>query len=363
MNASNELLAEVTIDMNIQQSLPESVHQDELVAHEVLRHMQESQEPGQILPMQSHHHQDGQKTAQSPRGDHDPIQYIPQPPNNPTDQGKWNEMLYKLCLYKSRNSQDANVDRADISDNENSDIAELADWLEKQRSQYRLYVNECESEMNVERCAILEAVGVKWNHKNDEIWERQFRNLQAYKEIHGDTLVPRKWEGSKSLGEWVTDQRRQFKFQLSNKPNNLSREREQRLNGVGFTWMLRNRVGWDLRFQELIEYQQKHGHCMVPQHYKANKALGKWVSKQREQYRLFLQGKASIMKQEKINKLNTLGFCWGVKGKTSQAIQSLEQAHQERLQVLPDVLEMDDEDIVSTVLAVDPATYSCEPQK
>mmetsp|Transcript_18380 Transcript_18380/g.27260 ORF Transcript_18380/g.27260 Transcript_18380/m.27260 type:complete len:241 (-) Transcript_18380:19-741(-) len=189
--------------MNIQQSLPESVHQDELVAHEVLRHMQESQEPGQILPMQSHHHQDGQKTAQSPRGDHDPIQYIPQPPNNPTDQGKWNEMLYKLCLYKSRNSQDANVVRADISDNENSDIAELADWLEKQRSQYRLYVNECESEMNVERCAILEAVGVKWNHKNDEIWERQFRNLQAYKEIHGDTLVPRKWEGSCSVGKEV----------------------------------------------------------------------------------------------------------------------------------------------------------------
>ena len=206
-------------------------------------------------------------------------------------------------------------------------------------------MKECESEMNAERLAILEAVGVQWNHKNDAIWERQFRNLKEYKETYGDTLVPRKWEGKKALGEWVVDQRRQFKLKLLNKPHTMWREREQKLDGVGFTWMLRNRVGWDLRYQELIEYKQHKGHCMVPQHYEANKVLGKCVSKQLEQYRLFLQGKASIMKQDKINQLNTLGFCWGVIGKTSQAIHSLEKSHEEKLQALPNVLDMNYEEI------------------
>ena len=141
------------------------------------------------------------------------------------------------------------------------------------------------------------------------------------------------------------DQRRQFKLKLLNKPHTMWREREQKLDGVGFTWMLRNRVGWDLRYQELIEYKQHKGHCMVPQHYEANKVLGKCVSKQLEQYRLFLQGKASIMKQDKINQLNTLGFCWGVIGKTSQAIHSLEKSHEEKLQALPNVLDMNYEEI------------------
>ena len=34
-------------------------------------------------------------------------------------------MLYKLCLYKSRNSQDANVIRPDKNEDENPDITEL----------------------------------------------------------------------------------------------------------------------------------------------------------------------------------------------------------------------------------------------
>ena len=123
-------------------------------------------------------------------------------------------------------------------------------------------MKECESEMNAERLAILEAVGVQWNHKNDAIWERQFRNLKEYKETYGDTLVPRKWEGKKALGEWVVDQRRQFKLKLLNKPHTMWREREQKLDGVGFTWILRNRLGWDLRYQELIEYKQHKGHLL-----------------------------------------------------------------------------------------------------
>jgi len=34
----------------------------------------------------------------------------------------------------------------------------------------------------------------------------------------------------------------------------------------------------------LMEYREKHGDCKVLQHCKENKALGKWVARQCEQY-------------------------------------------------------------------------------
>jgi len=35
------------------------------------------------------------------------------------------------------------------------------------------------------------------------------------------------------------------------------------------------------RFKELIQFNEEHGHCNVPQKYKANPELGVWVTTQR----------------------------------------------------------------------------------
>jgi len=40
---------------------------------------------------------------------------------------------------------------------------------------------------------------------------------------------------------------------------------------------------WQLRYNELVKFWEKHGHSSVPQRYKQNQALGKWVHKQRQQ--------------------------------------------------------------------------------
>jgi hypothetical protein len=302
----------------------QSEDQQMLHVNNGIRQLQEPQ-PKEKSPAQ--HHERGSKATDMAMPFNDnAIEDLPRLPTLPTDQVKWNEMLYKLCLYKSRNGNEANVVRLDndIKAKSLSDNSDLADWLQHQRKQYRLYLDSRATEMNLERIEILEAVGVKWKYRNDAVWETQFLNLQAYKKSNGDTLVPRRWMGNKTLGEWVTDQRRQYKNKLAKKPNSMTNEREQKLNEVCFTWMMRNRVGWDLRYQELAEYNEIHGHCMVPQHYEENRALGKWVSKQREQYRLFLQGKASIMKQSKIDKLNSEGFCWSVKGRAAQEMNNHE---------------------------------------
>jgi hypothetical protein len=63
------------------------------------------------------------------------------------------------------------------------------------------------------------------------------------------------------------------------------------LDEIGFQWRIRNRPEWASKFEELVNYKSKHGDTRVPQHYAENRALGKWVAKQREQFKLLKKGK------------------------------------------------------------------------
>lgn len=57
------------------------------------------------------------------------------------------------------------------------------------------------------------------------------------------------------------------------------------------------REQWMVRFRELLEYRQEHGHCNVPQR---GRQLGCWVSTQRTQYKLMLEGRQTQMSQERV---------------------------------------------------------------
>ena len=59
---------------------------------------------------------------------------------------------------------------------------------------------------------------------------------------------------------------------------------------------------WETRFQELLEYKNKHGHCNVPYR---RRPLGLWVHKQR------MFRKKKKIANERIERLDRLGFWWG----------------------------------------------------
>jgi Helicase associated domain len=89
----------------------------------------------------------------------------------------------------------------------------------------------------------------------------------------------------------VTSQRQQYHEYVQGKPTPLTKQRKDLLDDIGFQWRIRNRPEWTTKFDELIKYKEKHGDTRVPQHYSDNRALGKWVAKQREQYKLLKKGK------------------------------------------------------------------------
>jgi hypothetical protein len=61
---------------------------------------------------------------------------------------------------------------------------------------------------------------------------------------------------------------------------------------------------WDERYAELVEFQERFGHCNVPQHWKENSKLGLWVRDQR------VARKKGKLPHEKYYLLDKLGFVW-----------------------------------------------------
>jgi hypothetical protein len=70
---------------------------------------------------------------------------------------------------------------------------------------------------------------------------------------------------------------------------------------------------WEARLKDLADYRKIHGHCNVPNRYSENTKLGLWVSRQRNQHKLHLEGKTSSMTLSRIQELESLGFEWGAR--------------------------------------------------
>ena len=136
-------------------------------------------------------------------------------------------------------------------------------------------------------------------------WEARLRELKEFKEEHGHCNVPRNHPGG--LGNWVMNQR------CGGKEGSQCRnaERTKKLEELGFQWRMAGSDRWELRFRELKEFKEEHGHCDVPQKHPGG--LGIWANNQRR------GGKEGSQRcnAERSQKLEELGFQWGIAGKNS----------------------------------------------
>ena len=130
-----------------------------------------------------------------------------------------------------------------------------------------------------------------------ESWEFWFGLLEEYKEAKGHCRVPSafKRDGYK-FGQWVSDQRK--------KQNNLSPERKQRLDDIGFVWD-ELAEAWKEAFSKLVQFKKMEGHCRVPHHFRLEGfELYQWVEDQRGRN---AEGK---LPDQRKRKLSEIGFPW-----------------------------------------------------
>ena len=79
-------------------------------------------------------------------------------------------------------------------------------------------------------------------------------------------------------------------------------DRIKQLDSLGFSWDPVTEQ-WETRYNALINFQKREGHCRVAQRYETDGImLGSWVSTQR---RL-----KHTLSQDKIKRLDDLGFIW-----------------------------------------------------
>jgi Helicase associated domain len=222
----------------------------------------------------------------------------------PQDPATFNDYFFDLLAYK------AETNNFHVTKEEN---AYLHAWLQNVKREYKLFLHDpSTSTLTAAQRKVLEHLHVPLTSRGDDHWNRFFALLKSYSDRHGHVLVPRLCE-TPGLGDWVTDQRRQYKAWKQGQSTQLSRERREKLEALGFAWQVRNRPEWEQRFQELIQYKQVNGDCKVPQHYKENKALGKWVAKQREQFKLLKKDQHSFLTPYRLEKLNEIGMVWQVR--------------------------------------------------
>lgn len=174
----------------------------------------------------------------------------------------------------------------------------------------------------------------KTKTKYDLIWKQRFQELQEYFEEYGNYDVPNKVNGR--LSRWIANQRRAYKS------GKITQDRFHALQAIRFPWTRKTsrtpdsctllvecnldngprkqnrprkvakRTPWIERFYQLKEFQELHGHCIVPQHYSPNPGLGIWVKSQRRQNKINRSSDKSSKMSSRIKKLNSIGFVWDV---------------------------------------------------
>ena len=67
---------------------------------------------------------------------------------------------------------------------------------------------------------------------------------------------------------------------------------------------------WTEKFEDLLQFREENGHCLVPNCHPENPALAQWTKRQRYQYKLKQEGKRSTITDERVRALEEAGFVW-----------------------------------------------------
>jgi hypothetical protein len=187
---------------------------------------------------------------------------------------------------------------------------ELSKWVFFQRCEYRRMVGGQDSILIPERVKAVDGIGFVRNKSSPSFWEDRLSELADYRKIHGHCNVPERYSENIQLGAWVQTQRTQYKMLLEGKKSQMTLSRVQELEGLRWRGANVCSGSWEARLSELADYRKIHGHCNVPSRDSENIPLGRWVSTQRRQYKLLLDGKESHMTFSRIKQLESLGFKW-----------------------------------------------------
>jgi hypothetical protein len=138
------------------------------------------------------------------------------------DDKKWNKQYEKLLNFKQNNGH-CMVPRSYSEDKS------LGIWVSTQRSTHNT------NKMRLDRIALLNEIEFAWKADNynsfksdDKRWHEQYEKVVKFKRKNGHCMVPHEYEQDKTLGLWVSTQRK------NHKTNKMRLDRKRILDEIGF---------------------------------------------------------------------------------------------------------------------------------
>jgi Helicase associated domain len=150
----------------------------------------------------------------------------------PYQAGQWSEKFVELCKFKERTGHCL------VPHTYQENLA-LARWVKRQRYQYKLMLERKATTMTPERVKALDEIGFVWDSQG-AAWGDRLGELQQFRQLFKHCNVPSNYYDNPRLATWIKCQRRQYKLYVENKPSNMTPQRIQHLENLGFEWGLRS---------------------------------------------------------------------------------------------------------------------------
>lgn len=182
----------------------------------------------------------------------------------------------------------------------------LAQWVSAQRHSYHARKRS----MTPERIRMLEELSFEWKSGRHSLWWDTYELLHKHWEEHGDINVSIDSPEGPRLTKWVSKQRKLHKQIQRGRQNELTGDRIEALNKLGFIWD-KHDATWMDRLSEMRKFRELHGHCRVPKESDGKyDKLHAWVRTQRYARKQGDAGARQPMSKKRIKLLADLGFLW-----------------------------------------------------
>ena len=138
-----------------------------------------------------------------------------------------------------------------------------------------------------ERIRALDEIGMVWDVA-DRLWQQYYGACLTYYHAHGNLNIPAKYitpDGLR-LGVWVNTIRSAYHGKRLD--YRLLPEQINALDELGMIWDKRRDRLWEKGYTEALEYRRANGNLDVPAAFRTANgyALGKWISRQRDNSKL-----------------------------------------------------------------------------
>jgi glycerol-3-phosphate cytidylyltransferase-like family protein len=231
---------------------------------------------------------------------------------------RWEDMFNQLLEFKLKHGHVKIPQKYDEN-------PKLGIWVMRWRSKYREYKRTNEQKGDPKQMKRLESIGLvddistgyEKARVTNSTWDYMFNQLLEFKKKHGHVKIPQKYNENRKLGIWVTNWRNKYREYKRTNGQKGDPERMKCLESIGLvndisTGDENARVpysAWDVMFNQLLEFKQKHGHVTkVSQQYDENKKLGRWVNYWRSAYKEYKRTNGQKGDLEQMKCLESIGL-------------------------------------------------------